>query len=256
MPLCSNTLWLLSGRFVCRETGATTSTGNVVSILRRCQLTNSASNERGGCSMEKPHFWVYDLRMSFLNWPTEEVLPSRRAQQHRRRVVSELFRKFYHAFPEVTYELLWESPTVNAQAWRLGSARYVRVYGGLVRHPAITKYGLALMLAHETGHHLGGLPRDPAMPWLTWQGQADYWAASVGMPQVWGGRARAATLRAARELTELHEMFERRLDDDEPDLSAECRYRIWRAGARGEVMPGCATAEFESILRKESKLEG
>jgi hypothetical protein len=206
--------------------------------------------------MEKPHFWVYDLGMSFLNWPTEEVLPSRRAQQHRRRVVSELFRKFHHAFPEVTYELLWESPTVNAQAWRLGSAQYVRVYGGLVRHPAITKYGLALMLAHETGHHLGGLPRDPAMPWLTWQGQADYWAASVGMPQIWGGRARAATLRAARELLQLHEMFERQLEDDEPDLTAECRYRIWRAGARGEVMPGCATAEFESILRKESKLEG
>jgi hypothetical protein len=206
--------------------------------------------------MEKPHFWVYDLGMSFLNWPTEEVLPSRRAQQHRRRVVSELFRKFHHAFPEVTYELLWESPTVNAQAWRLGSAQYVRAYGGLVRHPAITKYGLALMLAHETGHHLGGLPRDPAMPWLTWQGQADYWAASVGMPQIWGGRARAATLRAARELLQLHEMFERQLEDDEPDLTAECRYRIWRAGARGEVMPGCATAEFESILRKESKLEG
>jgi len=102
--------------------------------------------------------------MSFLNWPTEEVLPSRRSQQHRRRVLSDLFKRFRRAFPEVTYELLWESPTINAQAWRLGSAQFVRVYGGLVRHRAITKYGLALMLAHETGHHLGGLPRDPAMP--------------------------------------------------------------------------------------------
>ena len=81
--------------------------------------------------------------MSFLNWPTEEVLPSRRSQQHRRRVLSDLFEKFRRAFPEVTYELLWESPTINAQAWRLGSSRFVRVYGGLVRHPTITKYGLA-----------------------------------------------------------------------------------------------------------------
>ena len=118
--------------------------------------------------------------MSFLNWPTEETLPSRRAQRQRRRVLSDLFDKFHREFPEVTYELIWDSPTVNAQAWRLGSARYVRVYGGLVRHPTITKYGLALMLAHETGHHLGGLPHDPAMPWMTWQGQADYWAASDG----------------------------------------------------------------------------
>jgi hypothetical protein len=103
---------------------------------------------------------------------------------------------------------------------------------------------LALMLAHETGHHLGGLPRDPAMPWLTWQGQADYWAASVGMPQIWGARARAATLRAARELLELHEAFERKLDDDEPDLTADCRYRIWCAGAQGEGMPECALGAF------------
>ncbi len=182
--------------------------------------------------------------MSFLNWPTEEVLPSRRAQQHRRRLASELFKKFSQAFPKVTYELLWESPTVNAQAWRLGPARYVRVYGGLVRHRSISKYGLALMLAHETGHHLGGLPRDPAMPWLTWQGQADYWAASVGMPKIWEERAKTATLRAARELLELHRAFERELDDDEPDLSAECRYHIWCAGAQGQGIPECALGAF------------
>jgi Zn-dependent protease with chaperone function len=94
--------------------------------------------------------------MSFLNSPVEEVLPSRRVQQQRQRVVLDLLDKFSRAFPEVIYELRWESPTINAQAWRLGSARYVWVYGGLVRHRAITKYGLALMLAHETGHHLGG----------------------------------------------------------------------------------------------------
>jgi hypothetical protein len=205
--------------------------------------------------VEKPRFSFYDGCMSFLNWPTEQVLPSQRAQRHRRRVVSELFKRFNHAFPEITYELLWESPTVNAQAWRLGSARFVRVYGGLVRHPAITKYGLALMLAHETGHHLGGLPRDPAMPWMTWQGQADYWAASVAMPQVWGEHARAATSRGARELLELHSAFERQLDDDEPDLPAECRYRIWCAGARGETMPDCALAEFASISHNDRRLE-
>jgi hypothetical protein len=160
-----------------------------------------------------------------------------------------LFEKFGSAFPEVTYELLWESPTVNAQAWRLGSARFVRVYGGLVRHPAITKYGLALMLAHETGHHLGGLPRDPAMPWLTWQGQADYWAASVAMPIIWGPRASVATVRAAREILKLHRMLESRIEDDEPDLSADCRYSIFRSGALGQGMPSCALKAFASISR-------
>lgn len=193
--------------------------------------------------------------MSFLNWPAEEVLPSARAQQRRRRVVAGLLHRFSREFPEITYELLWESPSVNAQAWRLGSARYVRVYGGLVRHPAITKYGLALMLAHETGHHLGGLPRDPAMPWLTWQGQADYWAANVGMPRIWGPSARGVTLRAAREIVELHRMLESQLEDDEPDLSPDCRYCILRSGALGHEMPSCAMEAFATISQDNLGLD-
>ena len=185
--------------------------------------------------------------MSFLNWPTEEVPPSARAQQRRRRVVAGLLDKFGREFPEITYELLWESSSVNAQAWRLGSARYVRVYGGLVRHKAITKYGLALMLAHETGHDPGGLPRDPAMPWLTWQGQADYWAASVAMPRVWGPRACGATIRAAREIVELHRMLEGQQRMYEPDLSPDCRYSILCSGALGQEMPRCAMEAFAAI---------
>jgi len=193
--------------------------------------------------------------MSFLNWPTEEVLPSRRVQRQRRRVVSDLLDRFGREFPEITYELLWESPTVNAQAWRLGTARYVRVYGGLVRHPAITKYGLALMLAHETGHHLGGLPRDPAMPWMTWQGQADYWAAGIAMPRAWGPHARAATLRGAREITELHRLLAAQFEDDEVDLSPDCRYCILRSGALGQSIPKCALRAFALLKRPPTTVE-
>jgi hypothetical protein len=207
----------------------------------------AASNERAGCLVEKLHVLFYDLCMSFLDWPTEEVLPSRRAQQHRRRVVSELFRRFHQAFPEVTYELLWESPTVNAQAWRLGPAQYVRVYGGLVRHPAITKYGLALMLAHETGHHLGGLPRDPDLRWPTWQGQADYWAASEGMPKAFGRHARHLTLIGAKEIIELHRDFA----GDEADITPDERLEIFRAGARGEFAPTCLQAAFDRMTKDQ-----
>jgi Zn-dependent protease with chaperone function len=112
--------------------------------------------------------------VSFLQWPKEELKLTSRQQQWRHRMILELLEAFGRAFPRITYELLWESSSINAQAWRLGAARYVRVYGGLARHPIVTKSGLALMLAHETGHHLGGPPSDPATPWLTWQGQADF----------------------------------------------------------------------------------
>jgi hypothetical protein len=185
--------------------------------------------------------------MSFLNWPTEEGRPSRRIQQRRRRVVLDVLDKFGRAFPEITYELLWESGTINAQAWRLGPQRYVRVYGGLARHPKITRTGLALMLAHETGHHLGGPPRDPDMPWISWQGQADYWAASVGMKKVFGLRARKMTMRGARQICELHEAFADRREEDEPDLSSECRRKTFIAGATGGAMPDCAQKAFEKL---------
>jgi len=39
--------------------------------------------------------------MSFLNWPVEEVLPSRRVQQQRRRVVSDLLDRFGREFPSL-----------------------------------------------------------------------------------------------------------------------------------------------------------
>jgi hypothetical protein len=184
--------------------------------------------------------------MSFLNWPVEQKQLSQRARLQRKALCLRLLDQFSQAFPEVIYELLWESPTVNAQAW-LSSARYVRVYGGLARHPEITRSGLSLMLAHETGHHLGGPPYDPDMPWISWQGQADYWAASEGMKRVFGLNARNLTMRGARQIRYLHKEFERGSREDEPALSSECRHKIFVAGATGRAMPECAKKAFAQL---------
>jgi hypothetical protein len=183
--------------------------------------------------------------MSFLNWPTEQVLSNRRVQEQRRRVALNLIEKFGRVFPQVTYQLFWDSPSLNAQAWMLESNRYVRVYGGLVRHSAISKYGLALTLAHETGHHLGGSPHDPQMRWMTWQGQADYWAAQVAMPLVFGPKAQGMILRGAREILSLHEALGKLTEEDEPELSASCRHQIFRAAIANSDMPSCAKQAFQ-----------
>jgi hypothetical protein len=189
---------------------------------------------------------LWDLvKMSFLWWPAEETQCGLRFRQRRKRIALDLIEKFQRAFPEIAYDLLWESASINAQAWRLGSSRYVRLYGGIVRHRAISKPGLAVTLAHETGHHLGGLPRDPAMRWMTWQGQADYWAARTAMPLVFGSQARNLTLRGARQILRLHEELMPLFEGDEPDMSAQCRYHIFRAGASGSEIPDCAKAEYQ-----------
>jgi hypothetical protein len=53
----------------------------------------------------------------------------------------------------------------------------------------------------------GGPPLDPDLRWPTWQGQADYWAASEGMPIVFGPDAFRLTLKGAKEIAALHKEF-------------------------------------------------
>ena len=190
--------------------------------------------------------------MTFLGLPAERMHVGASSNRRRKKVAIDLLALFGMTFPDITYDLLWESPTINAQAWLVGRVRHVSVYGGLVRHSAITRSGLALTIAHETGHHLGGLPRDPDMIWITWQGQADYWAARTAMPLVFGSKAQNATLRGARQILKLHEDLIPLFDEgDEPDLSPQCRYAIFRAGAFGSEFPPCAKAEYRRYFRRE-----
>jgi hypothetical protein len=75
---------------------------------------------------------------------------------------------------------LWTDATVNANAQQQGSNWIVNMYGGLARHPAITIEGFALVICHETGHHLGGAPKINdwwgGSSWATNEGGADYFA--------------------------------------------------------------------------------
>jgi hypothetical protein len=187
--------------------------------------------------------------MSFLDWPIEDYQFASQSAR-RQNVAARLIGLFARAFPEVNYSLIWDSRLVNAQAWRFGQARNVYLYGGLVRHPGIGKAGLAVALAHETGHHLGGPPRDPDLRWMAWQGQADYWAASVAMPRVFGPQARRMTLCGAREIVKLHEAFDRQFGCEEPDLSPKCRFRIFHAGVSNAELPDCAKAEYQECFNR------
>lgn len=72
---------------------------------------------------------------------------------------------------------LWTSAEVNAYAKQQGGTWYIDMYGGLARHPAMTTDGMALVICHEAGHHLGGAPKYPGRGWpATNEGGADYFA--------------------------------------------------------------------------------
>jgi Zn-dependent protease with chaperone function len=97
-----------------------------------------------------------------------------------------LVRRFRECFPELIYEIDLEIRIVNAQATLDGDRRVVRVYGGLVRHRKLNSAGLAVALAHETGHHLGGPPLHRVFRWLSSEERATEWAMTRGLRTVFG----------------------------------------------------------------------
>ncbi len=80
----------------------------------------------------------------------------------------------------------WSNSEVNAYAVREGSTFVVRMLGGLARHYAMTPDALALVLCHEIGHHVGGVPHYTTAggQWAAVEGQADYFANLKCMRQV------------------------------------------------------------------------
>lgn len=75
----------------------------------------------------------------------------------------------------------WNDATVNAYASRETGTYKVNMFGGLARHPATTEDGLALVVCHEIGHHIGGFPKKPQLwgsSWASNEGQSDYFATT------------------------------------------------------------------------------
>lgn len=84
------------------------------------------------------------------------------------------------------YEIDLDIPIANAQALGDPICRRVRLFGGLIRHRSLTSAALTFVVAHETGHHLGGEPRHPVLHWLSSEERATQWAVDVGLPKILG----------------------------------------------------------------------
>jgi hypothetical protein len=113
-----------------------------------------------------------------LLWPPTSAWPRRRALK--------ILKRFQTRWPELTYDMDLAVELANAQAFLDQNVRRVRLYGGLVRHRRIGTAGLAVALAHETGHHLGGPPPLTFYKWLSSEERADEWARTVGLVEVFG----------------------------------------------------------------------
>ncbi len=95
----------------------------------------------------------------------------------------------------------WEDGTVNAYANQKGNVSEVHMFGGLARHEKVTKDGFMLVICHETGHHIGGVPKKGGM-WATNEGQSDYFATLKCAREIWKDEDNVA-LVAAMEIPQV-----------------------------------------------------
>ncbi|HXH31553.1 MAG TPA: hypothetical protein VNJ01_12115 [Bacteriovoracaceae bacterium] len=94
---------------------------------------------------------------------------------------------------------LWTNEQVNAQASAGGELSF---YGGLARHPDMSRDGFALAVCHEIGHLIGGFPKYPGSR-LSAESQSDYYGTLKCLRQMFlndDNRAAVARLNPPRTL--------------------------------------------------------
>ncbi len=93
-------------------------------------------------------------------------------------------------------EKAWKSSEVNAYAQREKGDWKVILLGGIARHKHQTADGFALIVCHEIGHHLGGVPRYDGIDigWATNEGQSDYFSVMKCLRRYWQDSDNAAAI--------------------------------------------------------------
>jgi hypothetical protein len=135
-----------------------------------------------------------DIISPSLVWPVEARWPLRRAQT--------LLERFRSQFPNIYFDMYWETRLMNAQAYIGEKGRSVRLYGGLGRHLEVGVEGIAFALAHEVGHHLGGEPHHEFYTTISSEERANEWAEQTGLPAVFGSSvARRWTIKGVLQLS-------------------------------------------------------
>jgi hypothetical protein len=81
----------------------------------------------------------------------------------------------------------WASSEANSYAQREKEEWKVILLGGIARHKFMTADGFALIVCHEIGHHLGGVPRYDGIDigWATNEGQSDYFSTMKCLRRYW-----------------------------------------------------------------------
>jgi hypothetical protein len=154
-----------------------------------------------------------------------------------------LFRLINGFYPDMHFDLAWDELLPNAYSFRKYGLDIVVLSGGLVRTKGMSIDGLALVLAHEVGHLIGGPPQDRSGRYSC-QGQADLTAIGAVLRGVyWMGDYPMKVERGLSQVTRFFDLIESRTPK-RPDLcneiSLDCRLDAFQAGLMLAELPACA----------------
>ncbi|MBE9246548.1 hypothetical protein IQ223_19225 [Microcystis aeruginosa LEGE 00239] len=223
---------------------------NAVGVQDVEKIANDQRESKRFISMSRSRLVIPEDAVSFISDEearARESSPKRRWNDPLSREWTEYLFEFYRAFyPDVQYQLDWANNTVNAYAWiDGGGVRHVALLGGLIRDISLELEGIALILAHELGHHYGGTPTVPNST-LACEGQSDFYGASIVMRRVWFGEAYGNTMLAA--INQMAAFFGVSADPPEPSTQAgcahpagACRIRTYIAALDLRPKPRCAS---------------
>ena len=125
----------------------------------------------------------------------ESEIPTGLSKSEFNEVVAK-FHNFWNPILQTKYDKKlffqnkWEEARIDASATRDDDNNLIiKVFGGLARHPEMTKNAMLMILCHELGHYLGGAPKpfrgkSKKRQWSSAEGQADYFATSKCLPKM------------------------------------------------------------------------
>ncbi len=135
------------------------------------------------------------------------------------KIYAPIFEKY--GFGLFNVERRWTDDTVNAMAdiglatdpktGKQTQARRIHMFGGLARHPLMTKEGFLLVACHEIGHHLGGYPRSD-QSWASDEGESDYYSTSKCARLILG------------QIPSIQGWQQAHISEVDPLLSAQCNF--------------------------------
>lgn len=159
-----------------------------------------------------------------------------------RDTAEEALRRYRGKFRNIVFNIDWSSHVVNGCAWKEEGKQFVIINGRLALQTELEIQGLALVIAHEVAHHIGGGDLFP--DGLSCEGQSDFAGVSIVLRRLVGlhdhSFIRAAIDQMAKFYNVANSIVPSTIKANCSHPDKKCRIATYHAALRNGQIPECA----------------